>query len=133
MGSNFLLGTWLPKGVAVAAVVDILHIGEIILDVDDLVIGSVSLGASFICALDVVDSRESVIVLDILVDILRVLSDIVNFIIIYDANASHRFLLNNFVLTVLTVMHEIIFFGDGDIQHVLTELTELHSDSYILV
>jgi hypothetical protein len=110
------LGAWFPKGIAVTAVVDVFHVGEVVLDIDDLILDIPRLGlAILIRAFDVIDPWKGIVVFDILVDVLRVLCGVINCIVINDTDASNGFLLDHLMLTVFTVVHKVIVFCDGDI------------------
>ena len=72
------------KRFAVTAMIQIFHIDKIIFEINDFFFDArvaMSL-AFFICAFDIINTGKSRIELDVLVDVLAVFCDIVDFVII---------------------------------------------------
>ena len=70
-----------------AAMIEVLHVGKVILHVDDLVVICLRFGAMRVGAMDVVDARQSGIELDILVEVLCIEDVIIHRVVIQDTNA----------------------------------------------
>lgn len=112
--------------VAIAAEVEVPHVGVVILDVYDRVglVGLLCTGR--VDTRDVCYAWKGRIMLQIFVYVLGVLCKIVDLVVINNTNASLFFLNNLCVVAVLAIIVEVLVFIYGDVKQVVTDVAEPH-------
>jgi len=111
--------------VAIGTMIHILHMDKVILDEYDFVLFVVLFGTFGVDALNVVDTRQSWVVLEVLVDVLFVIRFITRKVVFRDAHAI-RFGVLNDVVAILTMILKMIVVIQLDIRKVMTQVAKLH-------
>jgi hypothetical protein len=119
--------------IAIATVVEILHMCSIILDIYDFVIFCRGLRAAAISALDVVHTRKTRIIFEVWVDVLRVLGEIIDLVIISNTHAFCSSSLAFLESTCFTIVYEMLVLVTVNIQHILTIIAELQNLHCVII
>jgi hypothetical protein len=109
--------------------VHILHVIEVVLDENDLVLLLRCFRALWIRAYDIVYSWERGIILEKPVYVLLVVCIVIDVVVVHDANAA-SLLIYTRIVAILAMVHELLIIIEFDIQKVVAYRTELHCQTF---